>query len=157
MIYVFDTSSLSNLKHFYPEIFQSIWEDLDQLIDSDQLISTKEVWREIQSGNPTGHVNSWLKNRKHIFTTPSNEELEFVAQILKNKHFQSIIGEKQRLKGAPVADPFVIACAGVKENGVVVCEESWKENSAKMPNVCGHFDIPCINLKEFMQQQNWNF
>ncbi|MCP4488071.1 MAG: DUF4411 family protein [Gammaproteobacteria bacterium] len=67
------------------------------------------------------------------------------------------MGGKQQLRGTPVADPFVIACAGVKQNGVVVCEESFRKNAAKIPNVCAHFDVPCINLKQFMQQQNWAF
>ena len=157
MIYVFDNSSLSNLKHFYPEVFKSVWFGLDDLIEKGNLISTREVWRELQNGNPTGHVNEWLKERKHIFKTPTNEELQFVAEIFKIKHFQSLIGRQQQLKGTPVADPFVIACAKVKENGVVVTEESFKNNDAKIPNVCQHFDIPCINLKDFMQQQDWAF
>ncbi len=157
MIYVFDNSSLSNLKHFFPEVFKSVWIGLDDLIASDQLISTKEVWRELQNGNPTGHVNDWLKQRKHIFSTPTNEELRFVAEIFRIRHFQTLIGEKQRLKGTPVADPFVIACAKARANGVVVTDESRKQNAARIPNVCEHFGIPCINLREFMQQQNWKF
>ncbi len=157
MIYVFDNSSLSNLKHFYPEVFQSVWVRLDALIEKNQLVSTREVWREIENGIPTPHVNDWLKQRKHIFTTPTKDEQQFVVEIFKIKHFQALIGKQQQLRGTPVADPFVIACAGVKENGVVVSEESYKKNGAKIPNVCKYFDIPCIKLKEFMQQQNWSF
>lgn len=157
MIYVFDSSSLSNLKHFYPEVFQSVWVRLDALVGKNQLVSTREVWREIENGDPTPHVNDWLKQRKHIFTMPTNEEQQFVARIFEIKHFQTLIGKQQQLRGTPVADPFVIACAGVKEGGVVVSEESHKKNGAKIPNVCEHFDIPCIKLKEFMQQQNWSF
>ena len=157
MIYVFDNSSLSNLKHFYPEVFKSVWAGLDNLIQDGRLVSTREVWRELQQGNPTPHVNDWLKQRKHIFTIPSNEELLFVAEIFKVKHFQQLIGKQQQLRGTPVADPFVIACAYVKGNAVVVCEESLKKNAAKIPNVCQHFSIPCIKLKEFMQQQQWTF
>ena len=29
MIYVFDTSSLSKLKHFFPGVFKSVWAGLD--------------------------------------------------------------------------------------------------------------------------------
>jgi len=35
--------------------------------------------------------------------------------------------------------------------------KSWKENSAKIPNVCDHFDIPYLNLEEFMEKENWTF
>ena len=156
MTYVFDNSSLSKLKHFFPEVFVSIWEGLDDLTQQNRLISTREVWNELQRGMPDNHVNEWLKNRKEIFTTPNAAELQFVAKILQVKHFQSLIGEKQRLKGTPVADPFVIACAKVRE-GTVVTEEEFKPNAAKIPNVCKHFKVECINLEAFMKQQKWSF
>ena len=157
MIYVFDNSSLSNLKHFYPEVFKSVWQGLDVLVSSGRLISTREVWNELQQGVPTPHVNDWLAPRKQIFTTPTNIELGFVAEIFRVEHFQELIGKKQQLRGSPVADPFVVACARAQEDGLVVSEESFKENAAKIPNVCAHFDIPCIKLREFMNQQKWLF
>jgi hypothetical protein len=156
MIYVFDTSSLSSLKHFYPAVFTTIWVELDRMVDSGTLISTKEVWNEMQRGNAAQHTNAWLKSRKHIFTTPSAEEMRFVSEILAIRHFQTLIGERQRLIGIPVADPFVIACARV-HRGTVVTEEQGKENAAKIPNVCAHFEIPCTNLEGFMQALGWSF
>lgn len=156
MIYVFDTSSLSKLKHFYPAVFKSIWTGLDDLVNCQRVISTREVWNEMQRGSADRHTNDWLSQRKHIFTTPTAAELQFVAEIFRIPHFQGLIGEQQRLKGTPVADPFVIACAKIR-NGTVVTEEQLKPNAAKIPNVCKHFDIPCIDLEEFMQQQGWSF
>jgi hypothetical protein len=156
MIFVFDNSSLSRLKHFFPDIFKSIWLGLDVLIQKKELISTKEVWNELQRGVPVKFVNDWLKDRKNIFTTPNDAELQFVATIFQVRHFQTLIGEQQRLKGTPVADPFVIACAHVLK-GTVVTEERLKPNAAKIPNVCEHFQIPCIDLQEFMRQQGWEF
>ncbi len=96
-----------------------------------------------------------------MFRTPNAAELQFVAQIFKIPHFSGLIGKKQQLRGTPVADPFVIACARIHQ-GSVVTEEGWlrpgnaltpKPNAAKIPNVCDHFDIPCINLEAFMHQQ----
>ncbi|MFA5984075.1 MAG: PIN domain-containing protein [Methylococcaceae bacterium] len=156
MIYVFDTSSLSKLKHFYPGVFKSVWNGLDDLVKQKQLISTKEVWKEMERGNPDQYTNEWLKGRNKIFTIPSAAELRFVAEIFKIAHFHALIGEQQRLKGTPVADPFVIACAKINE-GTVVTEEQFKPNAAKIPNVCQHFQIPCIDLEKFMQQQSWSF
>lgn len=156
MIYVFDTSSLSEFKHFYPAVFKSIWVGLDGLVQQQKLLSTREVWNEMQRGNPDQHTNEWLKTRNEVFTTPSAAELQFVAQIFQIPHFQGLIGQKQRLKGDPVADPFVIACAKVN-GGTVVTEELLKPNAAKIPNVCQHFKVPCIDLEGFMQQQGWSF
>ena len=156
MIYVFDTSSLRSLQHFYPSVFKSIWDGLDVLIQQKNLISTREVWNEIERQNVSADVLSWAKQNKQIFTTPSAAELQFVAQIFQIKHFQNLIGEQQRLKGTPVADPFVIACAKIK-GGTVVTEEQLKPQAAKIPNVCAHFNVPCIDLEKFMQQQAWAF
>lgn len=156
MIYVFDTSSLSEFKHFYPGIFKSIRIGLDDLVERQKLVSTREAWNELQRGNPNQQVNEWLKVRKEIFTTPSLAELQFVSEIFKIPHFQGLIGQKQRLKGDPVADPFVIACAKIR-GGTVVTEEQLNPNAAKIPNVCQHFDVPCIDLETFMHQQEWRF
>jgi len=165
MIYVFDTSSIRSLQHFYPSVFKTIWGGLDALIQQKTLISTREVWNEVERQNISADVLAWAKQNKQIFTTPNAAELQFVAQIFQIKHFQSLIGEQQRLKGTPVADPFVIACAKIK-GGTVVTEEGWdhsssslspKLNAAKIPNVCQHFSLPCTNLEGFMQQQGWKF
>lgn len=156
MIYVFDTSSIRSLQHFYPSVFKTIWDGLDGLVQQQNLISTREVWNELGRQNVSVDVLAWAKQNKQIFTTPNAAELQFVAQIFQIKHFQSLIGEQQRLKGTPVADPFVIACAKIK-GGAVVTEEQLKPNAAKIPNVCAHFNVPCIDLERFMQQQGWAF
>jgi hypothetical protein len=156
MIYVFDTSSLSKLKHFFPGVFKSVWTGLDSLVASGELISTREVWNEIERGDVDPYTNEWLRQRKHLFTTPTGAEMLFISQIFRVQHFQSLIGEKQRLTGTPVADPFVIACAKVR-GGAVVTEERLKRNAAKIPNVCQHFSVPCMDLETFMQQQGWSF
>ena len=156
MIYVFDTSSIRSLQHFYPSVFKTIWDGLDSLVLQQNLISTREVWNELGRQNVSTDVLAWAKQNKPIFTTPNAAELQFVAQIFQIKHFQNLIGEQQRLKGTPVADPFVIACAKIK-GGAVVTEEKLKPNAAKIPNVCAHFDVPCIDLEKFMQQQGWAF
>lgn len=166
MIYVFDTSSIRSLQHFYPSVFKSIWDGLNALANEGNLISTREVFSELERQDVSEHVSQWAKAHKPLFTTPTSPELQFVAEIFKIRHFQSLIGTQQRLKGMPVADPFVIACARINE-ATAVTEEGWqhgagkhlalKPNAAKIPNVCAHFHIPCIDLEEFMHLQGWAF
>ena len=64
----------------------------------------------------------------------------------------------ETLHGTPVADPFVIACAKIRQ-GTVVTEERLKPHAAKIPNVCQHpgVSVPCIDLEDFMQKQGWSF
>ncbi len=155
-MYIFDSGPFSKLKHYYPTVFKSVWTGLDDLISQGELYSTKEVWTELENGDPNKHVQPWLKARKLIFTVPTAAELTVVSKILAVPHFQTLIGEKQRLRGTPVADPFVVAAAAVQK-ATVVTEELFKANAAKIPNVCDHFGIRYLTLEEFMADQGWTF
>jgi hypothetical protein len=156
MIYVFDTSSFRVLRHYYRGTFESIWLGIEELANNGLLVSTREVFNELQQFNDASLILDWAKNFKSIFATPSNEELAFVRKIFEVEHFAALISAKSVLKGTPVADPFVIAAAWVK-GGTVVTQESLKPNAAKIPNVCDHFGVPLTDLEGFMSSQNWKF
>lgn len=155
-MYVFDTGSYSKLKHYYPSVFGSLWRHLTQLATDGRILSTREVRRELRNGVPVTHVDEWLERHANMFTTPTTSELKFVAEILKVPHFQSIIGEKQRLTGMPVADPFVIAAAKIR-GFVVVTEEVLKPHAVKIPNICEHFGVRCLDLAGFMEAECLSF
>ena len=157
MIYVFDTSSFRILRHYYPDRFRSVWGGLEELIGAGKLISTREVFNELERFDDPEPLFAWAKNHREIFSTPTNDETDFVARIFQVQHFQALIAQKSILIGSPVADPFVVAAAATKEEGTVVTQERFKQNAAKVPNVCQHFGVPCINLEGFMANQNWNF
>ena len=99
MSYVFDTRSIRSLQHFYPRVFKSIWDGLDDLAARQELLSTREVFNELERQAVSEEVMKWVKANKALFTP----------------------------------------------------------NAAKIPNVCAHFKIPCIDLEEFMHQQGWAF
>jgi hypothetical protein len=49
--YVFDNSPLSTLfRNYYRKTFPSLWQRFDQLVDDGRLVSTREVFREIEDG-----------------------------------------------------------------------------------------------------------
>lgn len=156
MKYVFDSNSLINLfRHYYPQRFPSLWERFDSLVHEGKLVSVREVFNEI--GSSDDGLGAWAKKQKSaLFLEPTVEEFRFVTEIFKVTHFQDMIRKKERLKGKPVADPFVIARAKVLD-ACVVTEEKYTKNAAKIPNVCGHFNIPCIKLEGFMKEEGWVF
>lgn len=156
MIYVFDTSAIVVLKHYFPKRFPTLWKGLEDLVADGDVVSVREVQNELESYNEVDFIQEWIKDNKEIFAKPENAELKVVRGILAVPHFQQLIGNKQLLKGTPVADPFVIAAAKVK-NATVVTQEKAKPNAAKIPNVCEYFDVPCIDLESFMGDQDWSF
>lgn len=156
MKYVFDSDSLIDLfKHYYPERFPTLWGQFDALVSGGELISVREVFNEI--GSSEDSLGTWAKEQKNIlFLETTVEEFKFVAEIFQVRHFQAMIRKQERPKGKPVADTFVIAGAKIL-NAYVVTQEKKTDNAAKIPNVCDHFGIPCINLEGFMEKENWTF
>jgi len=156
MKYVFDSNSLIDLfKHYYPERFPTLWEKFDALVSEGKLLSVREIFNEIGSNEDS--LANWAKEKKNIlFLESTTEELKLVGEIFQVRHFQAMVRKQERLKGKPVADPFIIAKAKVI-NGCVVTQEKSTENAAKIPNVCERFKIPCINLEGFMEKENWTF
>lgn len=157
MKYVFDNGSLIILFNFYYESrFPTLWKHYYESIDKGQIISVREVAREIDTYQGDSRLKEWAKEYSSFFEEPTTEELLFIEDIFKVAHFQDLISKKSRLQGKPVADPFVIAKAR-QISGCVVTQELFKENAAKIPNVCNHFNIPYTNLEGFMEKEGWEF
>jgi hypothetical protein len=157
MKYVFDNNTLSAIfKHYFYDRFPSFWAKFNELKVNREIISVREVRREIEFLKRDDNLDEWLKNNTDFFEDPSVEELEFVTKIYNVQHFHQNLENKKLLKGGPFADPFIIAKAKIN-NATVVSQEKYKENAAKIPNICEYFNIDCINLEGFLTKENWKF
>jgi len=156
MIYVFDTSAFVSLfSNFYPSRFPTLWSMFDQMIANDRIVSTREVGREIE--DQEDDLQAWMKANPSVFATPTAAEGAFVAQIYQVAHFRANIEQRKFLKGGKNADPFVIARCSTLDEGAVVTLERMKANAAKIPNICAHFGIVCMDLEQFMKAEGWSF
>jgi hypothetical protein len=155
-MYVFDNSPLSVLfRNYYRGRFPTLWDRFDGLIADSQIVSTREVSREAED-SAIESLRNWAAQQQTVFHMPTAAEGAFVADIYAVPHFQQNIEQKKLLKGGRNADPFVIAKAAI-DGGVVVTMEQFKENGAKIPNICRHFGIDCLSLEEFMEREGWQF
>lgn len=118
-VYVLDTSSIRVFSNYYPSRFPAFWENLSDCVDDGRIISAREVYRELDLQSTKAHVDEWAKTNKRIFRQPTKAEMEFVTRIFEIRHFQQLVGERQRTRGGPVADPFVIASAHEREACVI--------------------------------------
>ena len=156
MTYVFDTAPLWTLfQNFYPRRFPTLWQSFDELIEGGQIVSTREVGREIDNC-PVERLRNWAGNNEEVFTIPTAAEGAFVGQVYAVPHFQQNIERQKLLKGGVLADPFVVAKASAI-GGAVVTMEQYKDNAAKIPNICDHFDVVCMSLEDFMEAEGWTF
>lgn len=143
MIYVFDSSTLIHLfRYYYRNRFPSLWGKFDEAIASQEILCVREVLNEVDQGSDT--LSEWAKDHRDFFLQPTPEELVFVSKIFAEPQFQALVRNQERLLGKPVADPFVVAKARLL-NGCVVTQES-RTRVARIPNVCEHFDIACLDL-----------
>ena len=162
MIYIFDSCALITMfYHYYESRFPTLWNSFNKMVSDGNIISVKEVFREITyrpslPKKQADRLLNWAKNNKEIFKPTDETEGDFIKEIFKIEHFRQIISVKEIKRGFPVADPFVIARACTYQ-GCVVTEEIFKPNGAKIPNICNHFKIGCVNLENFMKKENWVF
>lgn len=154
MIYVFDSNTLIKIfNNYYCAQFPSFWQKFDEAILNGKIISVRAVKNELKDGKDD---LSRFVRANDIFDIPTDKETEFVATIFQTQHFQSLVSKKARLLGKEVADPYLIARAKIQK-ACVVTEEKLKPNAAKIPNVCQKFKVGCMNLEQFMENENWSF
>lgn len=159
-MYIFDTCSFRALFTFYPKRFPTLWKLFEQVIQAGKLHSVSEVLQELKNQiHKDTSALQWIENNKDLFVSPSSEEALFIMNKLfidKNGHFKNIVEKDKVLRGGSCADPFILASAYVKQ-ATVVTQEVFKPNSVKIPFICQHYNINCLNLEKFMEEQNWEF
>ena len=131
-----------------------MWKRFDTLVANEVVTSTREVRRELKIYARADE--QWLRDNSSMFTTPTAEEAQIVREIYRVRHFQQNIEQRKILKGGLNADPFVVAKAAVND-ATVITLESATPNAARIPNICHHFKIRCLNLEEFMEEEGWQF
>ena len=155
-VYVIDTSSFIIVENYYPEQFPSFWKNLTALAADRRLQSVSEVLKELVHKHTKEFLAKWVQERTKLFPVPDPVETKFVAGIFAVPAFQALVEMKKRLKGAAVADPWVIARAA-RIGGTLVAEESRDTTKVRIPKVCNHFDVPCISLQGLMAKEGWHF
>ena len=155
--YVWDTNSLSQVfLSYYPKNFPSLWKKFQLLVNEGQFLSTREVLLELAGSRRVENAHKWAKKHEYLFPDPTGEETRFVSTILEIRRFRQILQSKKGKPKKRAADLFVIAQAK-RVSGIVVTEEAKPPKGARIPNICEHFDIPCINLHQLMLREAWEF
>jgi hypothetical protein len=158
--YIIDTSSLIELnKHNPMDIYPSVWEKIEQLIDSNRLIAPKEVLNEIKQIDDS--LSTWSKTQSKMFIEPTTRQIVIVKDILDK--YPSLIKIDRRYD----ADPWVIALAiesitdpqqtllSIKR--IVVTEEKLRGNKIRIPFVCKKFAIESIDIIDMFRTEGWRF
>ncbi len=151
MEYSFDTSTIVNgwRRYYPPELFPSLWTNIESLIASGSAVATEAVLWELEKKDD--EIHEWAIEHSEMFV-PIDEFIQYsVTDILGE--FPRLLDNRSNRSGA---DPFVIGLAQINDLIVVTYEE--KTNSLQCPNipdVCEELGVRCINLVELVRDQGW--
>ena len=104
MPYCVDTSGwLDGWQRHYPQdVFPTLWSKLDTLVAAGEIVSSEEVYLELQ--RKSDDLHDWIKLRKQMLV-PLDEGIQIRAATLLSEYPRLV----DTLRGRSKADPFVIA------------------------------------------------
>lgn len=154
-MYCIDTSALLHAwrRDYPPDIFQSLWDNLQQLIETNNLIAPDEVLYELERGGD--EIFQWIKARDSMFVEPDERVQSVVGQIVDD--YPNFVPHDS--SDGIWADPYVIALAEVHGAIVITGEKAVGAGSKrlKMPNICHELDVTFIDFLQLIRKEGWRF
>jgi hypothetical protein len=146
--YCLDTSFFINgwRKHWRIDVFPTLWDRLDSIVDGKRVFSCRAVSREIQ--RQMDDLHEWTKNRPHIFQQPTEDHTLQMSQVMAQMHMLAAKG-----RSLNEADPWVIAHAHLAGACVVTDETYQARGPTKppaLPVACEFFEIKWLSPLDFL-------
>ncbi|MFK0241691.1 DUF4411 family protein [Microbacterium sp. NPDC090281] len=153
MSFTLDTNILIRMAAQYPrDIFPSVWERLEELIDARAACICDEVHEEVHRG--TDELYEWAKAQDGFVCDVGGEEIALAAEI--SEDYPEWVRESQN-----AADPFLIAHAEVTGLTIVSDEREAGANvtprNQKVPNVARARGVRCLNFFGMATELGWRF
>jgi hypothetical protein len=143
-VYCIDSSSLINLKPFRRDVFPTIWNKLESMIKSGELIAPLEVYGEIEAGKD--EIYDWCKNNKEMFKDLDECQIQKLQEVKKQYDKNYWENEINKPKWA---DPWVIAL-GICEEAIIVADEKNTQN--RIPAISSMSGLKCLELIDFFKE-----
>jgi hypothetical protein len=147
MAFCVDTSGwLDGWRRYYPrDVFPSLWQNVEERVKKGDIISSEEVYVEVQKKDDDLH--EWMKQRKSMLIAANESIQRRVAEVLAT--YPRLV---DTLKGRSQADPFVIATAVETESIVVTGESVGTATKPRIPFVCQQLGIRCITFLDMIRE-----
>lgn len=145
------------------EINTSLWSWFDVQLRAKAVFAPEKVFAEIMDFKGEDLLRQWASTRKEmgLCVLPNKGVSQCLAKIADYLYTAEVMRKNKpesRYKHAQVAvfsrgaDAFVIAHA-MEDKGTVVTFESEKHPESckiRIPDVCAHFGVPCIDLRQLL-------
>ena len=150
MPYSIDSSGILDAFRYYPpDVFPTIWKQMDHAADKAVLFASDEVYRELERKDDTAF--QWLKRHK-VMVVALDADVERRVRDILRMHPRLVDTRKNRSGG----DPFVIALAQARSLSVVTGERATgviaKPN---IPDVCTALGLLCLGVLELFRNEGW--
>lgn len=134
-----------------PPQFPALWVQIEGLVSDGSLISTEEVYFEIERKDDD--LFAWCRARRGMFL-PLSKDVQSVASAILEE-LPTLVDART---GKSMADPFVVATARVT-NTVVVTQEgpTGSGKRPKIPEACGFVGVDWMSLLDVIKIEGWRF
>jgi hypothetical protein len=161
MIFLLDANTLIEAKNRYYQmsICPGYWAWLKLGHGKGTLTSVESVGEELRRGND--ELAQWARDHAALFQPESDIQTQTafmaIAQYLAAQASLMKAGALEEFLGG--ADPWLIAKALATGASVVTHERLNMQNRKKflIPNVCLHFDVPCLDTFELLNRLEARF
>jgi len=158
IVYVIDTSALINLENIFKydnPVFKAIWEEIENLIITDNLVTLDFVEDEINSYEGTkdflkNWVKKWKKKKKLIVVTDETV-INAAIPIINEEYNTGFLNRNKLADGKDEADPYLIAYCKLNRFTLITDESKYKPN--KIPAVAKKNGVRSIDLYDFFNER----
>ena len=143
-VYCIDTSPLINLKNYPEDIFPTIWNTIESMVRSGDLVSHIEVYKEID--RIKDEIRAWCIRNKRMFRDVNKIQIEKLQHV--QNQYDTDYWNIEVNKTSPWADPWVISM-GISEGAIIITNEKNKPNG--IPKIAGALGVKCLGLFDFFR------
>ncbi len=144
-VYCLDTSSLINLKPYRKDVFPTIWNKLENMIKTRELISHEEVYKEITVGKDI--IYNWCKDNIKMFKDLDECQIQKFQEI--KRQYDSTYWQNELNRTGRWADPWIIALS-ICEEAIIVADE--KNVANRIPFIANILKVKCLKLLDFFKE-----
>ncbi len=134
IVYIIDTSALIDLENIFKydnPVFKAIWEEIENLIIKENLITLDFVDEEINSyEGDKEFLNKWIKNwkKKKLIKLTDETVINAAIPIINQEYNTGFLNKNKLANGKDEADPYLISFCKKNNFVLVINESKYKHN-----------------------------
>ena len=145
--FIIDTSAMLSQKGnemFRRSVLKSQWASLDEMVKSEEIVTCSEIKDEVQDDS----IKDWMRDCS-MKVLPLDAEVQALVKKVVKTNTELVDFKANKSSG----DAFLIATA--MKYGLTVITNENKASNKKIPYTCQMLSIPCVNIIEFFEQQQF--